>query len=679
MTFSPRESDSAQEIWLDFLCIESVIRIIWLKGFTSKVVYYCQISVLIKPLLKIVSLITKTNFSQIDDIELSELRMEGVSLCELIQIRIALFLHKSADEWIQRENIQNMIHKQFCNSDKVKAYLTLEAFFLVYRPMELICLAQKLSSVSPTVILNNNPFADRLSQEFSQIPLVFYNTHISHYFPFSNRLGFLYDAMISGQWYYDRFINYLKILIKWLGEIAKIIVATFMHRNQPVPKNIHTTNIGVEFTQGLFRPDENNDLFWYPSSMIAGGSIYHMEMSELDDKSQRILLQYGVRRLRVGDIRAVLKWRGAWGHGKNKTEVVVPQGKEIFHGVFSLLKLNRYLFGSAESSWLHLCLLKYAMRVNYWQSVYSRYGIKIIWSMLDGGSPQLAKSQAIENLGGFYIGSHFSNYPIYRIDNQKCYDVYFVWANHFLKNIQKHYPYSVTFVSGYVSDHYFEKQRKPAKELRNQFPGKFIISYHDNGVGKDVSNSFDMQSKIYKMLIDVLAKNSHVVLFLKPKNKLNFEVIKLHLPELENWIEQGRIALFFGETPRKAVPAFVGMASDLVVSLGISTTSAECHFAGTLAFHADLCGIVNNDFGNRGLGKIVFRDIDSLKEAIQNCIEEGTFQRYQEAVEINSMLDPFQDGKAYQRVGRVLKHLQDMLMQGESRENVIQSVKQRNQ
>tara|TARA_B100001971_G_scaffold153147_1_gene142399 strand:- start:210 stop:857 length:648 start_codon:yes stop_codon:yes gene_type:complete len=185
-----------------------------------------------------------------------------------------------------------------------------------------------------------------------------------------------------------------------------------------------------------------------------------------------------------------------------------------------------------------------------------------------------------------------------------------------------------------------------------------------------------MHRNLYKMFIDILEKNSQVVLFFKPKGRLWFSTIKSQLPELDNWIEQGRIVLFFGETPRKAVPALVGMASDLVVSFGISTTAAECHFAGTLGFHADLIGRAGNDFGNRGLGKVVFRDLDSLNEAIQSCIEEGTVQRYQEAVEINSMLDPFQDGKAYLRIGSVLKKLQESLLKGENREQALQSTKQ---
>ena len=669
------EPDDIQEIWLDQLCIESIIQIIWIKGFTPKMVCYCQISVLVKPFIKIISLLSRTTYSQISDVELSELRMEGVSLFELIHTRINLFLEKYAKEWLQREDIRNLVHKQSYNPDKVKAYLTAEAFFLVYRPMELICLAQKLSNFAPTVILTKNFFADRLSQEYGHVSLVFYNIYISHCLPFLNRFNYNFDRTISRKKNYDRVISYMKIVIRWLTDFVVLIVTMALRLNRAIPKNTHAINIGVEFHQRMFRPDENNELYWLPLSQIAGDTVYHIETSELDKKSQQNLSKYGVHRLRIGDIRTILK-RIMGKYRGNDVPVVIPCGKNITQGLFGLVKLGKYLLGSAESTWLHIRLLKYHMETSYWQNIYYQYNIKILWTMADGGVPHLAKSQALENLGGFYAGSHWSNFPSYRTYNMKCYDVYFVWANHFLGNGIVHYPFPATFVSGYISDHYFEKHRKCANELRNQFSGKFIISYQDNIIGNDVMYSTNMQLNLHKMFIDILEENSQVVLFLKPKKKLVFDVIKSKLPELEDWIEQGRIVVFFGETPRKAVPALLGMASDLVVGLGISTTAAECHFAGTLAFHADLTGMVNNGFGNRGLGEIVFRDIDPLKEAIQNCIEEGTSQRYQDSKEIYKMLDPFQDGMAFRRVGSVLKKLQESLLSGENREQALQSIKQ---
>ena len=136
--------------------------------------------------------------------------------------------------------------------------------------------------------------------------------------------------------------------------------------------------------------------------------------------------------------------------------------------------------------------------------------------------------------------------------------------------------------------------------------------------------------------------------------------------------------VMFGETEKlKEVPAFAAMASNLVVGFNYSTAAAESFFSRTLAFHADLTGFPNNEFGKKGLGKVVFRDIRSLKNAIQDCIDNGVSERYKEAKEIYHMLDPFQDGQAYKRVRFVLRNIHELLSRGHDREDATRIAKDR--
>ena len=152
----------------------------------------------------------------------------------------------------------------------------------------------------------------------------------------------------------------------------------------------------------------------------------------------------------------------------------------------------------------------------------------------------------------------------------------------------------------------------------------------------------------------------------------------MQLPELNEWEKSGRVRVFFGDTKRtKAVPVLVGMASDLVIGVGISSAAAECYFAGTLAYHADLTGRPSNEFGARGLGKVVFRDIKTLRIEIEDCIENGTQEKYEACRDIYRMLDPFMDGQAYQRVGFILRTLQKQLENGLSREKAVEATKYR--
>ena len=227
---------------------------------------------------------------------------------------------------------------------------------------------------------------------------------------------------------------------------------------------------------------------------------------------------------------------------------------------------------------------------------------------------------------------------------------------------------------GYPSDHYFVDYKESAADLRNNFADKFVISLHDNIYANDISYSIDMLISIYNMLIDILKNYDNVVLLLKPKRRHYFDNILIKLPTLQEYILSNRVEVFCGETARtKAVPAEIGMASDLVVGLGISTTSAECCFAGTVSFHADLTGYVNNNFSNNTLGKVVFRDVADLELAIENQIL-GKGITIEECRELHKCLDPYQDGKAYLRVGGVLKQLQQNFELGMGRKKAIEKV-----
>ena len=175
------------------------------------------------------------------------------------------------------------------------------------------------------------------------------------------------------------------------------------------------------------------------------------------------------------------------------------------------------------------------------------------------------------------------------------------------------------------------------------------------------------------MLLRIIEDNENVVVFLKPKRKQELSEVIKHLPQLKDQIKERNIIAFYGDGKhtKRELPVYVGMASDLVIGYGISSAAAECYFAGTLAFHIDIPGYINNTFGNKGLGKIVFRNIEKLESAVQECIDNGTKVKFREVKHLYASLDPFQDGNGYLRVGFILKNLQDTLNQGLSREEAF--------
>jgi len=296
--------------------------------------------------------------------------------------------------------------------------------------------------------------------------------------------------------------------------------------------------------------------------------------------------------------------------------------------------------------------------------------------MHDIEKDKAVKAEALRKRGGLYAGSHWSNYPMCRIDNQQCYDVLFVWGRHFKKLMTEHYSSMGVFEAGYCCDYYFKDHLTAARRIKERYSNKFILSYQDNMATNDSAYSVNMQMKIHRMLLSILKFNNQTVLLLKPKKKKAFEEIAKELPQIDRFIKDKRIELFFGENSRtKTVPAMVGMASDLVVGLGISTVAPECYFAGTVSFNADLTGFMSNDFANQGLGKVVFRDIESLRKAIQERISGVSNLIYEDYKPYYEMLDSFQDGQAYRRTGFVIEELQKVFSQGASREDAVRTVR----
>ncbi|MBU0672229.1 MAG: hypothetical protein KJ732_04275, partial [Candidatus Margulisbacteria bacterium] len=332
---------------------------------------------------------------------------------------------------------------------------------------------------------------------------------------------------------------------------------------------------------------------------------------------------------------------------------------------------------NSSRGWFCFQAVRYYIRSKFWQAIYKKLGITMLWTMFDVDPEKLIKTQALELVNGLYLGSHWSNFPKYRIDNQKCYDVLFTWGKHFISSNFSNYPYMAAFITGYPSDHYFLTRMTLADEMKRSLKDKFVISFQDNMIASDILYSKGMQVAVHRMLIDMLLNDNRLILLLKPKRKYIFEQILAELPELQSLIDADRVKVFLGETVRsKAVPAEIGKASDLVIGLGISTTAAECCFAGTVSFHADLTGFKDNAFGNAGLNKVVFRDINSLRSAIQSQIN-GQGITIEECRKYHKMLDPFQDGQAYKRTGAIIGALQKELASGLSRLDAVKKVQQR--
>ncbi|MBT6051886.1 MAG: hypothetical protein HOG49_34215 [Candidatus Scalindua sp.] len=673
-----KREDCYTEIWLDLLCWESILKILFLYG-SNKKVYYCQVSKLFLPFQRLLQSLTKIPLIQVQNFVFSEERVDNVSAYEMVNNKLRILLENIGVRWVQSRSVNDFARRYNFNIEKIKEHLKESAFFYLYRPMEIIVMAEaKSRKTRQCFVLRKTPFSEILNQELRSHSIVFYRPLFSPSLSIIKRKNYFLDNTAFNN-SFGRIGALVTIFLRWSIAVIKSVIATTYRNYQREFWSNSQVNIGVEQLQSRMRWDEINDIFWFKGSFIAPETIFVFGTEGLDLESQKIFGVLGVTQVST-KIPFLLWFKGLFKKHKISCDTIyVAPGLLYLAKTLNLLTaISKCVVSWNEVNWLCLQLEDYKCRVFYWQSVCERLSIKILWSMIDRDNNKLAKSQALESLGGFYTGSHWSVYPFYHGLNRKYYDLFFIWGQYFTDNVFDDYACLEKFIVGYPSDHYFDKQLERAGLLRARYNGKFIISYHDNMAYDDVVYNMNMQIQLYGMLLSLLDKNNHVVLFFKPKRKYLFEKILEEIPRISDFIKTGRIVTFFGDTWRtKEVPAMVGMASDLVVGLGISTAATECYFAGTLAFHADFTKLTNNEFANQGLGKIVFRDAESLRIAIQNTIDEGVSDKYHKYKGLYNRLDPFQDGQAYKRVEFVLRNLQELLSQGYNREEAAKIAKDR--
>ena len=665
-------------LWLDLLSWESFVYIRLFKK-SIKEVYYLHESTLIKPFKNILLYFAGIKFIQITDLQLAKERIGAVSAIEKIIREVDLFAGLFSKDWIERN--KELIRTQYFNYQKVQQHIKEATFYYFYFPVVLIVISEIVSEKNTCgFILKKTPFCNYLRKYCKGKTVSFYSLIFSQYFQIIKR-DYYHNDRFCNVYYSDRIINIFREYLIWVREVVKTIFALILVKFGKVKLldkvNAPTVNIGVVQSQYRLREDEFNDLLCLHGHNIPNGIIYHIETNSFDRASCKYLSRFNVKRITF-NISLFVKNK-QFLEASYLPVLVLVDLRILFFNLFPRVHFLKNFFLWDEEAWGHFQLFHLKWKTLYWQTIFNKLNIKIFLAVTEMCADKLAKAQALENLGGLFCGYHSGNYPIMGLDVQIAYDVLFTWGEHFINNnFFNSYPVLSSFVVGYHRDFTFIKQQTRSKELKSQFPNKFVLSYMDNIFGNDLLFCKDSFISLYEMLLDILEKNEPVVLICKPKREILFNEVAYKIPKMKKYIDQKRIVVLAGETKNiKEVPVMVGMASDLVVGLGISTAAAECYFVGTLAFHADLTGFINNEFGNKGLGKIVFRDIESLKAAIQEVIDRGAREKYLEYKELYHSLDPFQDGLSYKRVGFILKNLQELLDEGLSRKEAVQVVQER--
>ncbi len=646
-------------LWVDLLSFDSLYKIYRNRRVVDKVVYlnvYAPFKFFINFFsLKVIGI----PIMQLDFVVESDERMEGVSLYEYIQSSLIENLDNLAKYRRISEAAKVFSNNNNINHEKYLEHIKESAYLLLYRPVATLSIAKYFQCDQSSIfIFRCNPLHEFIVESNFDKRIHFDKHQALFVSLVSKRSGYYYDNFSDQRLFKQK----IKFFYEWILGLVGELLSVF--RKSDITHN----NIGVELIQNKFRLDKNNDIFWLKGSNINPKTVKGILMVGYDNESFKQIKKTGIDLVITTEylIKRPIKF-----FCLRKKMIIVKHGlKYYITSLVDIVLPFASIDGSSMGSWLKFVEVRYKVRVKYWEIIYRNLGVKVLWSMSDIDNEKLIKSQALENIKGVYTGSHWSNFPFYGLWNQKCYDLTFAWSQHFIDSNFKRCCNSKCQINGYVSDYLFKKATVIDKHKQHN---RFVITYFDNMIGNDLPYSADIQKLIYEMLVRLLKKYSHVVLSLKPKRFAEIFEISNNVPELLVFIEKNRIKLFVDESGERIAPYSVGSNSDLTVGMGISTAAAECCFAGTVSFHADLTGFVNNDFANNALGKAVFRDVVDLELAIEKQIS-GKGISIEECRELHKSLDPFQDGKAYLRVGGVLNKVQQNLELGMDRKDAIEKV-----
>jgi len=661
--------NEGKTIYIDVLCLESAYKLLSINESDISKIFYCQkTSFFPYWLLKHIEKKTKAKIELFENVALADTYIDGVSAYEVMQDDIRELLNRQSDLWIEIEPVKKYIKKLNYNRFKIRAYLEQKAYVFLHRVIELVTLARAISKDNYIVIACNNPLS-YLAKQKAKENIFFYNNHLSRFLSTSERATHHYDSHNNAVNKYSTLKTKLNIYKQFYYYLARTLLGWFSNLKL---QDYDEIQVGSEQILSIIRDDEPHDLFWMKSGKVNPESVWNMEDVELDEKSKNVLKKYGVNRVRVNPSLSKL-FSYLITPRKRNVRFVVPNFSFYVRYILNAFLL-RNCFEKIKDKWISSELKLFLWREMYWRELYSNVGLKVIWSNRDIDPDSLCRAQAIESIGGYYTGTHWSLYPMNMVPVQKLYDIFFVWGSYFSEELitRNNFPLSLQVEVGYPSGHYFESHRKYATKLRNELKGKVIVSYMDNNSGDDFEASKAMQISILHMLMKLLEKNDDLVVLLKPKRQEEMNMLLTNIPSLNGFISRGKVKVYLGKSHgRRYVPALIGMVSDITIGLGLSTAAVECYLSGSHVMHANLAKFTGESFVEKGKGKVIFDDIQDLNEKLDCSIENirnNCYPNKDEIFNIYSSLDGFQDGKSYMRIGEHISTIQKVLKNSESRD-----------
>ena len=672
-----------KKIVLDVLCFESFFK----ASIGNKLkceIFYLHESSLFFFVKKFYTKYFGVKFTNLGNLSYSENRLGSRSIYEAIQEETKRDIFSFLESKSFKKNLSTYLEGVSFNDQKLNYFLLTQLYPFFYKTREILSIVE-FEDIKPDIFLVRRSTFDSLSIKNTNISIQNYEPSFSYFFPITKREDSLYDGLI-----YQRYNSFKSsLIIKDFFKKIKIFTNYFIYKDSDITnsnltkKSDHKNRqtIGIELLQSRINLSETNDLFFIDSSIIQDDQICLIEYDEKfsletffpfrTKKKHEPKMKYGKESYNVVSNRNFSRlkilnvinfFNQKYSGEVNDSYRIKNLGSligsiRIFNYLASIMRLLFHY--KNQDKYLKFLLKQYEFNSNYYSKIFEEANLKILWTMFDGAEDQLTKSQAIESVDGFFCGSHWSHFPNICVDNHRCYDILFTWSDHFSKMLNEYYQSRKTFIVGYPSTDYLDKYVDQANRIRKIHSDKFIITFNDNTYFNDGPVSKESYNSFYSLALEILEEFENTIIYFKPKRSNHFKAYLKNNKKLEKFLDQERVHILIADHSRSKVPpTFPALFSDLVIGLGLSTTTIESTISGALSYNIISQSVFkNNDFYQNGLDKVVFNTKKSARKAINKAMIQKDNDIYLKSLEYYKILDPFMDDKARIRISEGLHEI----------------------
>ncbi len=428
----------------------------------------------------------------------------------------------------------------------------------------------------------------------------------------------------------------------------------------------------------------NSDFFWYPASAPAPGQVLLYCWSGIDPLDQNkadLLDQAGIRYVAIHPSAAACP------------QVTVWTPSLVF--IRKFCNLNLWLLGQTLLSlrhsprrltWLAPKIVSFLFDYSYWEDFFRTHQVKV---HLSRPGRRIAAEQALADLGGISVTYQRSHTCFPSSILTYTADVHFAFSPDVANMLRRCGACVGQLVAtGYVHDYGFTRAAARSAQLRRRLQehgARFIVSFLDQGTGYDKKTnrvSDEQLAEDYLYLLTRLHEDPGLGIIFKPKRPTSLHRVLGDVSGLlDTALAEGRCYVFEqGGVYSNTLPCEASLAADVAIGLliGEGTASLESRLAGTPAILLDRDRVSYHPLYGLGQNSVIFQGWDVLWQTLLAYRENpASVPGFGDWSSWLHRADPFQDGRAGERIGSYLGWLAAGLQADLTKAEVLEQTRQR--